>query len=356
MRTRVLFKLLFISTVTPHQSTLSLFTMVKQAHLLSEEQLEQIKEPGFNKHYKQTCRPALKRSNPSRKAFGSPAEKFTKTTLDIEIKNSSEYGQFFSQEEASNDCKDASRIYADQEVPVQNEEVTSNSTGKAMEVVDEQISGNPVSKVSSFGERPSFNSESNNLNWLSSTGDHFHIENAPFYEEPKKGPCTKSFCSKFSQKHHGHLLSVNSPEKEGSSAYGTAKASSMNGKQEGGETCLTDQLGKNSELLGKQQILIITNEEDPSHNEVQVMLSKSPITYNIACKYPPLPENTGLCSSLCAIDERALITDVSLISVLIYLFICLFIYLFIHWFIESFIRSFVYSLIQQIWLQFTFEV
>ena len=314
MRTRVLFKLLCISTVTPHQSTLSLFTMIKQAHLLSEEQLEQIKEPEFNDHYKQSYRPTLKRSSPSHEEFGSTAEKFNKTALDVEIENSSEDDKFFSQVD---DCKNASRIYADREIPVQDEEVTSNSTGQAVEVVDEQISGNSVSKVSSFGERPSLNSTSNNLTWLSSTGDHRHIENTPFYEEPKKGPCTKSFCSKFSQKHHGHLLSVNSSEKEASSAHGAAKTSSVNAKLGGCETRLTDQLGKNSEVLKKEQIMIITNEEDPSHNKVQVVLSQSPVTHNIACKYPPLPENTGLCLSLHATDERALITDVSLYSSLI---------------------------------------
>ena len=317
---RVLFKLLFISTVKAHQSTLSLFTMVKQAHLLSEEQFDQIKEPEFNEHYDQSYRPTLKRSSPLRAAFGSPAEKFAKTALDIEIETSSEDGEFFSQEETSDDCKDASRIYADQEVPVQDEEVISNSTGQAIEVVDEQMSGNHASLVSSFGERPSFNSENNNLNWLSSTGDHLHIENAPSYEEPKKEPCTKSFCLKFSQKHHGHLLSVKFPEKEGSCTYGPVKASSMNAEQGGGETRLTYQLGKNSELREKQQIMIITNDEDPSHNEVQVVLSRSPVTYNIACKCPPIPEkapnNTGLCSPLCVIDDRALITEVSL-----YLFI-----------------------------------
>jgi len=304
--------------------------MVKQAHLLSEEQLEQIKESDFDQCY----RPTLKRRSLSREAFGSPAEKFAKTALDIDIGKSSEDGEFFSQEETSDDCKDASRIYAEQQIPVQDEEVTSNSTGKAMEVVDEQMSGKAVSKVSSFGERPSLNSESNNLNWLSSTGDHLYIENAFFYEERKKGPCT--FCLTFCQKDHGHLMSVNFPEKEGSSAYGAAKASSLNAQQEGGETLLTDQLGKDSELLEKQQILIITNEEDPSHNEVQVVLSQSPISYNIACKYPPLPENTGSCSSLRVIDEKALITDVSLI------------YFFIYSFIHSFVRSFVHSLIQQI--------
>ena len=321
MRTRVLFKLLFISTGTPHQSTLSLFTMVKQAHLLSEEQLEQIRESEFNEHFDQCYRPTLKRRSPSREAFGSPTEKFSKTAQDVEIENSSEDGQFFSLMEISDDCKDASCIYADQEVPVQHEEVTNNSRGQAMKVVDEQMFGNSVSKMSSLGDRPSFNSVSYDLNWLTSTGDKLHIENAPFYEELKKVPCTKSFCWKFSQKHHENVLSVNPLEKEGSSAYGAAKASSMNAEQGGGETRLTDQPGKNSELLEKPQIMIITNEEDPSHNEVQVMLSQSSVTYSIACKYPPLPEkapnNTGFCQSLHAIDERALITNVSR---------CLFIY------------------------------
>ena len=72
-------------------------------------------------------------------------------------------------------------------------------------------------------------------------------------------------------------MSVNPPEKEGSSAYGAAKATSMNAELGGGETRLTDQPGKNSELLEKPQIMIITNEEDPSHNEVQVMLSQSSV-------------------------------------------------------------------------------
>jgi len=306
--------------------------MIKQAHLLSEEQLDQMKEPEFNEHNKQSYRPTLKRSSPSSEEFDSPAEKFAKTVLDVEIDNSSEFGELFSQEETSDDYKNASRIYADQEVPVQDEEVTSNSTGQAMKVVDKQMSGNPVSEVSSFGERPSLNSESNNLNWQTSTGDHLHIENAPLYEEPKKGPCTRSFCLEFFQKHHGHLLNVNSPEKEGSSAYGAAQASSMNAEQGGVETRLTDQLGKNSEVLQKEQIMIITNEEDPSHNEVQVVLSQSPVTFNIACKYPPLPENTGLCTSLHAIDDRALITDVSLYSFIIY-------YLFTRSFVLSFIDS-----------------
>ena len=320
--------MLLYSTVTPHQSTLSLFTMVKQAHLLSEEQLKQIKESEFNEDFDQCYRPTLKRCRPSREAFGSPPEKFSKTAQDIEIENSSEDGEFFFQQETNDDCKDTSCISADQEVPVQGEEVTNNSTGQAMEVADEQMSGNPVSKVSSFGDTPSFNSESNSLNWLISTGDHLHIENAPFYEVRKNVPCTKSFCWKFSQKHHGNFLGVSSLEKEGSSAYGAAKASTMNTEQGGGEPRLIDQPGKNSELLEKQQIMIITNEEDPSHNKVQMMLSQSSVTYNIACKYPTLPEEapnkSGLCLSLNAIDERALITDVSL-----YLLIDLFIYSFV---------------------------
>ena len=302
--------------------------MVKQAHLLSEEQLKQIKESEFNGVLDQCYRPTLKRCRPSREAFGSRAEKFSKTAQDIEIENSSEDGEFFTQEETSDDCKDTSCIYADQEVPVQGEKVTSNSTGQAMEVADEQMSDNPVSKVSSFGDTPSFNSESNNLNWLSSTKDHLHIENAPFYEEPKKVPCTKSLCWKFSQKHNGNFLGVSSLENGGSSAYWAAKASSMNTEQGGGETHLIIQPGKNSELLEKQEIMMITNEEDPSHNKVQMMLSQSSVTHNIACKYPPLPEEapnkTGLCLSLNAIDERALITDVSL-----YLLIDLFIYSFV---------------------------
>ena len=298
--------------------------MVKQAHLLSEEQLEQIKESEFNEHFDQCYRPTLKRCNPSREAFGSPTEKFSKTAQDVKIRNSREDGEFFSQEKTSDDCKDASCIYADQEVPVQDEEVTNNSRGQAMKVVDEQMPGNSVLKVSSLGDRPSFNSGSYDLNWLTSTGDNLHIENAPFYEELKKVPCTKSFCWKLSQKHQENVLSVNPLEKEGSSAYGAAKASSMNAEQGGGETRLTDQPGKNSELLEKPQIMIITNEEDPSHNEVQVMLSQSSVTYSIACKYPPLPEkapnNTGFCQSLHAIDERALITDVTK-SLFLYLFI-----------------------------------
>ena len=299
--------------------------MVKQALLLSEEQLKQIiKESEFNEYFVQCYRPTLKRCSPSREAFGSPIEKFSKTVQDVEIENSRENGEFFSQEETSGDCKDASRIYADQEVPVQDEEVSKNSKGQAMEVVDEKMSDNPVSIVNSFGDRPSFNSKSSNLNFVTSTGDNLHIENAPFYEEPKTVPCTKSFCWKFSQKHLGNVLTGNPLEKEGSSAYGAAKASLMNAEQGSCETRLTDQPGKNTDLLAKQQAMMITNEEGPSHNEVQVLLSQSSITYNIACNYPPLPEkapnNTGLCLSLHAIDERALITNVS------HLFIYLFIY------------------------------
>ena len=302
MLTCALLELLFISTVTPHQSTLSLFTMVKQTHLLSEEQLKQIKESEFNEDFDQCYRPTLKRCSPSREAFGSPVEKFSKTAQDIEIENSSEDGVFFSQEETNDNYKDASRIYADQEVPVQDGEVPNNSTGQAMDVLRQPMC-NPFSEVGSFGDRPSFNSESNNLEWLSLTGDHLHIGNSRFYEEPKKGQCTKSFGLKCSQRHHGNLLCVNSPEKQCSSAYGVAEASSMNAEQEGGElTRLADQLGKNSEILEKQEIMMITNKEDPSHNKVQVMLSQSSVTHNVAYKYPPLhdkaPNNTGLCLSL----------------------------------------------------------
>ena len=253
--------------------------MVKQAHLLSEEQLEQIKESEFNEHFDQCYRPTLKRRGPSREAFGSSTEKFSKTAQDVEIENSSEDGEFFPQVETSDDCKDASCIYADQEVPVQHEEVTNNSTGQALKLVDEQMSGNPVSKISSFGDRPSFNSESYNLNWLTSTGRNLHIENAPFYEELKKVPCTKSFCWKFSQKHHENVLSVNPLEKEGSSAYGAAKATSMNAELGGNETRLNAWPARENlrTLIEKPQIMIISNEEDPSHNEVQVMLSQSSV-------------------------------------------------------------------------------
>ena len=247
--------------------------MVKQAHLLSEEQLKQIKESEFNEDFGQCYRSTLKRCGPSREAFGSPVQKFSKTAQDIEIENSSEDGEFFSQEETNDNYKDASRIYADQEVPVQDEEVPNNSKGQAMEVLREPMC-NPFSEVGSFDDRPSFNSESDNLKWLSLTGDHLHIGNSRFYEEPKKAQYTKSFGLKCSQRHHGNLLCVNSPEKQCSSAYGVAEASSMNAEQEGGElTRLADQLGKNSEILEKQQIMTITNKEDPSHNEAQVMLS-----------------------------------------------------------------------------------
>ena len=313
-----------------------MFTLVKQAHLLSEEQLKQIKESEFNEVLDQCYRPTLKRCSPSREAFGSPAEKFSKTAQDIENENSSEDGEFFSQAETNDYCKDDSRIYADQEVPVQDEEVPNNFTEQAMEVAREPMC-NPFSKVSSFGDRPSFNSDSNNLNWPSLTGDHLHIGNSRFYEEPKNGPCTKSFGLKCSQRYHGDLLCVNYPEKECSSAYGVAEASSMNAEQGGGELTLADQLGKNSEILEKQEIMMITNKEDPSHKNVQVMLSQSSVTHNIAYKYPPLhekaPNNTGSCLSLHAIDEKTRLIDVSL-------FICLFIYLFIY---LLFIRSFDHS-------------
>ncbi|KAL9979918.1 hypothetical protein ACROYT_G008437 [Oculina patagonica] len=297
--------------VTPDQPTLSFFTLVKQAQLLSDEQLQQVKGPEHmpehSDHSDQCTRSILKRNTTLNETFGSPAEKFAKMDFDTEIETSSEDREFFSQEETINDDNDHSRTNADQEVPFQEE----NSGSKEQAVVEGKMLTNAISTVSSFGERPSLNSEDNILDWQGSTEDHFHIKKAPFHEEPNTtGPCTESFCLKFSEKDHGK----ETPRKEGLPVVEEAGASSTNAKHGGGEPRLTDQLRKNSEHLEEQQTVIITNEKNSrsSHNEVHVVPNPSPVIFNIACKYPPLPQRTpydaGLCSSLRAIDERDYIT------------------------------------------------
>lgn len=289
--------------------------MVKQAHLLSDEQLQQLKEPEHSDHPDQCPRSILKRNSALPETSGSPAEKFAKMDLDTEIKTFSEDREFFSQEETIDDCSHHSRINADQEVPFQDE----NGNSKEQAVVDEKMLTNAISTVTSFGERPSMNPKDNLLKWQGSTEDHFQIEKAPFHEEPKAvGRCTESFCLKFPEKDHDDLLSKKTPEKEVSPAYEEAGDSSTNAKHGGGESRLTDQLGKNSEHSEEQQRVIIRNEEESrsSHNEVHVVPNPSPVIFNIACKYPSLPQRTpydaGLCSSLRAIDERDLITGVSI--------------------------------------------
>ena len=261
-------------------------------------------------------RSSLKRNSPLHET--SRPEKFAKMDLDAEIEDASEDSEFFSQEDTIDDCNVGPRFNADQEVPIQ--EVNITSTGHAVENVDKHLPGNVTSRVSSFGETPSLNSENNSLNWQGSTKDHFHIEKAPFYEEQNiVGSSTESFCVKFSEKNDGVVTCEKSLDKEGWPGCGESRASLTNTKYGGSDPRLTDQPRKNSDFTEKQQTVIITKEDDLSHDEVHLVPNQSPVIHHITCKYPPLPQrtpnnnnnNNNLCSSLRAIDERDLITDVS---------------------------------------------
>lgn len=292
--------------------------MVKQAHLLSDEQLQQMYKRGHNEaeNSDKCLRSSLKRNSPLHET--SRPEKFAKMDLDAEIEDASEDSEFFSQEDTIDDCNVGPRFNADQEVPIQ--EVNITSTGHAVENVDKHLPGNVTSRVSSFGETPSLNSENNSLNWQGSTKDHFHIEKAPFYEEQNiVGSSTESFCVKFSEKNDGVVTCEKSLDKEGWPGCGESRASLTNTKYGGSDPRLTDQPRKNSDFTEKQQTVIITKEDDLSHDEVHLVPNQSPVIHHITCKYPPLPQrtpnnnnnNNNLCSSLRAIDERDLITDVS---------------------------------------------
>ena len=288
------------------------FTLVKQANLLTDEQLQQIKEPEHSDHSDQCPRSALKRNTHLCETLGSSGEKFAKMDLDNEIGNDSiEDREFFSQED--NNCSDHARINSDQEVPFQEE----NGNSKEPDLVDGQILGNAISTASSFGERPFLNSEDNSLNWQDSTEDHVHTEKAPFQQESNTaGPCAESFCLKFSKRSDVVLTGTTSPEREGCSACGEGRASSTNAKHGGVEPRVTGQLGKSKEHSEKRLTVLITKKEESSYEEILVVPSQSPSICNIACKYPPLPprtpNDTGLCSSLRAIDERDQITSVSI--------------------------------------------
>ena len=284
--------------------------MAKQAHLLSDEQLQKIRESEYSNHSDRYPKLHLKRNSPSHEAFGSPAQKFAKMDLDTEIENSSEDHELFSPEETINDYSDHSRVNTDQEVPFQEKE----NPFKEQAIVDGKMPVNAISSVTSFGERPSLH---NSLNWHGSIEELFHIEKAPFHEEPNIiRPCTGLFCMKFPKRNHVDL-SKKTPEKEGSPAYEENEASSKNAKHGGGGPFLDIQLGKNSNHSEEQQTVTIRNEEESIHNEIPVVLNQSQVIDNIPCKYPPLPQktpyDTGMCSSLRAIDERDLTTEVNII-------------------------------------------
>ena len=288
--------------------------MVKQANLLTDEQLQQIKELEHSDHSDQCPRSILKRNTHLCETLGSPAEKFAKMELDTEIENDSiEDCEFFSQEETNNDCSDHARINSDQEVPFQEE----NGNSEVPDVEDGQIPGNAISTASFFGEKPFLNSEDSSFTWQDSTEDHFHTEKALFQQESNTaGPCAESFCLKFSKKSDVVLTGKTFSEREDSSAGGDGRASSKNAKHGDVEPLLTDQLVKSTECSEKRQTAIITKKEESSYDEILVVPSQSPSICKIACKYPPLPprtpNDTGLCSSLRAIDERDQITSVSI--------------------------------------------
>lgn len=292
--------------------------MVEEAHLLTEEQIEQIKRQVHNEHSDQYSR-ILKRSSPFHETCGVHVEKFAKMDFDDDIEYSIEDGEFFSQEETNDDCSVGPRINLDQEVPIQNED--DNSKGKAPGIADVQFPGNTSSTVRSFSEGTFLNSKSNNLTWQSSTEDHFLVEKAPFYEEPNiVESCTESLCPKFSKKNRCPRNNEKRSKEEVVSGCVEAKVSITNPELRCGDPCLTaDKPAGNSEPFEKEHVLIITN-EDSTHD----LLHESPnrsheIHHHIACQYPPSAQrtfnDTDMCSCLRAIGEKDLITDVSSLSV-----------------------------------------
>lgn len=278
-----IFVIILFSTVVSPNSTLSFFTLVERAHLLSEEQLHEIKKLEQIEHPDQSHRSALKRSSPSHETCGSRAEKFAKIGLDTVEENSIDDHELYLQEETGNDCSDGNRRNADQEVPIQQADSNSNGQAEAKDatILNAQWYGNSdkVTCNVSYSETPALNVKTNTLSWQDSTE-----EGKSFHEGSSNGrsPCDKSFCLKFAT--------------ESNSALGAE-----NTKQAFGISCLTDDQ--------------VTISSDPSQKQQTVSVPNEHVVPFVACKIPLIPPKTTnereLCSSLRTIDERDLIDDVS---------------------------------------------
>ena len=316
---------IFLSTVVSQKSTLSFFALVKQAHLLSEEQLHEIRKLEAIEHPDQChrstskrnkssnettmsvshvekfakklehiehpnkCRRStLKRNNSLHETSVSRAEKFAKIGIDAQEENSSEDHEFYVQEETSNNCSDGPNVYADQEVPIQ--EVSSCSSRQAEKDANlhaHESADNLTFKVCNF-EMATVKDINNDFSWQCSTD----FRKASSRDEPNNGgSCSKSFCLKFDEKNQMSLID----------GRGEFPAATKSTDQATGVVCsANDQPQMSSGPAEKPQTVIITNEH---------------VVPYIACKYPLLPQKmtneSELCSSLRTIDERDLIDDVS---------------------------------------------
>lgn len=230
---------------------MSFFTLVAQARLLPQQQLDEIKKHelnGFNGH----ChRPAFKTSSPSQDLSHSRADKFHKIDLEVEEESSFEDNEFYLQEETSRDCS-GDHIDTDQEVPMQ--EVTVDHP--------ERLSA-----------------ESNDLTWEASTQTNTLTQGG----SNNGVSCAKSFCSKFAQS-----------QENAADSEMTKPGFSI--------SCLT--INNETEII-----------PDPLQGQEALRTRSEYVVPNIGYSFPLLPLETGqeteLCSFLRNIDERDLIDEVS---------------------------------------------
>ena len=269
---------------------MSFFSMVEQARLLSQEQLEKIKILEHTRHPGHLHSSALKRSSPLHETYYSHAEKFAKIDLDATGENFMEVREFCSQEETSRDCSGGHHPHVDQQVPIQEPNINSNQSVQRETLVCAQWKSDNINVVSKVvhSDGSAVGAETNNLTWKVST----EMENSSFFEESDDGGfCATSFCLKFGQKNTNALSKEN---EESAVTSGSTK--------EGfGIECSSDNQAK---------IML-----DPSQKLHTMTTQNENLLPTSGCKFPLLaPKKTReseLCSSLRTIDGRDLIVDVS---------------------------------------------
>ena len=264
--------------------------MVEQARLLSQEQLEKMKLLEHSGHPGHLHSSTLKRSSPLQETYYSHAEKFAKIDLDAREKNFMEVREFCFQEETSRDCSGGHHTHVDQQVPIQEPNISTNQTVQKETLVCAQWKSDDFNVVSKVGhcEGPTVGVETNNLTWKVST----EMENSSFFEESDEGGyCATSFCLKFGQKNANALSKEN--EESAATSGSTKEGFDIESSSDNQAKIKIDPLQKLHTMITRKENLVPTS----------------------GCHFPLLaPKKTReseLCSSLRTIDERDLIVDVS---------------------------------------------
>lgn len=289
--------------------------MVEEAHLLPMEKIEQIKNQFHSKHSDQDPR-VLKRKSPVHEGICLRAEKFGKMDLDDDTDNFTEDHQLFSQEGTSSDCSLGPHVGLDQEVPIQHED--GNSKEKAKGMSDGQLPRNMLMKVSSFNKGPLPDSEENRLTWQSSQADPYLIEKAPYYGVNTVETCTESLCPKLAKQSCFPGNNEKSSKETILSGCTVDEVLSTCAKFQCGHSCLAaDHPEGNSEPAEKEHVLNIINDDSTNVQLYKVSNSLHEFNYDFSCQYPPLAQRMSIdtCSSLRAIGEHDLITNVSRFSI-----------------------------------------